>query len=1081
MFAQMAGNLRFRIFFLIGVVSIPILSLVFYSNAQQRRMGEELAINRSMALAHQIGQEQENIIENAHQLLEYLISIPGLEERDTEKLRGYFEALLKRFPAYSNIGMTLPDGTVVVSGVRMSGPTNFSDREWYSRVCKTKKFTVSRYLIGRVTGLPSLVCIQPLLDETNHIKALVFVSIDLREASKRISQAELPAGSAVHIVDQFGNILVGDSDSRKFFRQGIADEPQFERMIKQGSAFSEHRCHDGINRLHVSVSLSHKFDTGGYVIVGSPTRVVYAEANQVLRWNLTLLGLAVALGLLVVWIMGNKMILKPAEGLLRAARKIGEGDLTYRSGPPYERGPFGFLKKAFDDMTSSLMHMDSQRREAQESLAQKERFFRSLIENASDIMTVVKQDGAIVYQSPSVERILGWEPNELVGKKVFDFIHPDDLSSVMTGFAEEFRESGAIRNLHYRVRHKDGSWRYLESVGKVPAETSGEVLGIVNSRDITEQKEAEALAEAERQRFFSVLETLPAFIALIAPDYSLCFVNREFRRRFGDPEGKPCYEVLAGRVQPCDPCGTFGVFETRSPAIWEWAGPDSRTYQIYDYPYTDSDGALLVLELGVDITENKRAEQDRIGRQAAEETNRAKSAFVANMSHEIRTPMNAILGFAQILERDPSLTAQQAEHVRIITRGGRHLLGLINDILDMSKIEAGQLVLNMAPFSLHDLLDDLEMMFRSRAEAKGLALLMERREGVPRHVNGDEGKLRQVLVNLMGNAVKFTETGGVAVRVRADKGGEEEGFLRLLVEVEDTGPGIAEEDMGHLFDAFWQSKRGREIGGTGLGLPITRRLIELMGGTMTVESQEGKGSVFRFHVAVKPAEAAAERPIKDVQAIVGLEPGAGLFRILVVDDQKDNRDLLIALLAPLGFDLREAADGQEALEVFEHWSPHAVLMDMRMPVMDGYEATRRIKATETGRMTPVIAVTASAFEDDEKEVRATGVDGYVRKPFRQEELFDALGKCLGLHYIYAEEGAKTRGKPRPLTRGDLASLPGEVVSAMRQAVEQGDMARLKELIRQVEGSDRYVAKGLMALANQYEYEKLMDVFGKVAS
>ena len=321
------------------------------------------------------------------------------------------------------------------------------------------------------------------------------------------------------------------------------------------------------------------------------------------------------------------------------------------------------------------------------------------------------------------------------------------------------------------------------------------------------------------------------------------------------------------------------------------------------------------------------------------------------MSHEIRTPMNAILGFAQVLERDPSLTPQQAEHVRIIARSGGHLLHLINDILDMSKIEAGRTTLNEVDFCLHDLLSDLELMFRSRADAKGLQLLVERDESVPRYVTADEGKLRQVLVNLMGNAVKFTETGGVALRVRVEavegKTVEDKASLRLMAEVEDTGPGIPDTDMYQIFDPFQQAATGVKAGGTGLGLAISRKFVEMMGGELTVTSQVG-ASCFRFNALLAQAGDIAEQEKPVLPCVVGLEPGTGPFRILVVEDIPDNRTLLCELLRPVGFEIEEASNGVEALDVFNRWSPHAILMDMRMPIMDGYEATRRIKATAAG-------------------------------------------------------------------------------------------------------------------------------------
>ena len=483
-------------------------------------------------------------------------------------------------------------------------------------------------------------------------------------------------------------------------------------------------------------------------------------------------------------------------------------------------------------------------------------------------------------------------------------------------------------------------------------------------------------------------------------------------------------------------------------------------------------------ELNNALENLKLAEQDRIARAVAEEANRAKSLFVASMSHEIRTPMNAILGFAQILERDPSLSPEQVEHVRIITRSGAHLLRLIGDVLDISKIESGQITLNETAFCLHDLLNDLELMFRSRVKAQGLQLLVDRDESLPRYVTADDGKLRQILVNLIGNAVKFTVTGGVAVRVRAEavegKTGKDPEALRLMVEVEDTGPGIHDEDMSCIFDLFQQGEAGMKAGGVGLGLTISRKFVEMMGGEIAVTSQMGKGSCFRFEALLKSAAEIAEGDKLASRRIVGLEPGTGPFRILVVDDAPTNRALLCALLRPVGFEVAEAINGVGALDVFAQWSPHAVLMDMHMPVMDGYEATRRIKSTEAGRATSVIALTASTLEGSQTQIMAAGVDAYLRKPFQAEELFDVVGKCLDLHYVFADEPDKTLSHPEPASQMQAVplALPNELIRTIQQAVEEGDIDRLTKLIVQVEKLDSAKSCVLQALADEFDYEKL---------
>jgi len=292
--------------------------------------------------------------------------------------------------------------------------------------------------------------------------------------------------------------------------------------------------------------------------------------------------------------------------------------------------------------------------------------------------------------------------------------------------------------------------------------------------------------------------------------------------------------------------------------------------------------------------------------------------------------------------------------------------------------------------------------------------------------------------------------------------------------VEDTGPGIPEEDIDRLFVAFQQTDVGVRAGGTGLGLAISRRHVEMMDGKLTVTSVVGKGSSFRFEVMLEPAEDAVERENPVSRRVVGLESGTGPFRILVADDVQDNRALLRELLRPVGFEVREATNGIEALEVFNQWSPHAVLMDMRMPVMDGYEATRQLKSAEASRATPIIATTASAFDDSRKQVMATGADAYLRKPFRPIELFEALGKCIDLRYVFAEETADVPAhlNTEPPTVKSLAALPKDMVEAMNQAVAEGDMARLTKLIGHAEKIDSVVARSLRALADRYDYEKL---------
>jgi PAS domain S-box-containing protein len=472
-----------------------------------------------------------------------------------------------------------------------------------------------------------------------------------------------------------------------------------------------------------------------------------------------------------------------------------------------------------------------------------------------------------------------------------------------------------------------------------------------------------------------------------------------------------------------------------------------------------------------DITERKRYEQ------SLQQANRAKSLFLANMSHEIRTPMNAILGFSQLMLRDQHLTAQQTQYLGTINRSGEHLLALINDILEMSKIEAGRTTLNPSTFDLPALFKDLEMMFRLRTDEKKLSFSVEMIGDVPQYIVADINKLRQVFINVLGNAVKFTDQGGIGVRVRADREGTEGPVLRF--EIEDTGPGISPDEQDKLFRHFEQTKTGRQAGtGTGLGLAISQEFVRLMGGSITVSSQVGKGSVFVIQLPLKEGDAQAIQAKDKPRQVVGLQCGQATCRVLIADDVEDNRQLLAQLLAPLGFEIKMAINGAEAVREFEQWHPHLILMDFRMPVMDGHEAIRRIRAMAGGADTKIIAVTASAMDENRQELMGIGADDFISKPFREAELFQKIRTHVGVEYIYAEDSAAaSQTEVIELTAESLAGWPQNLINPMREAVITADLDQLLATIQVAEAHDPRIAQGLRRLAETFQYQKLLDLLG----
>ncbi|HEY5284758.1 MAG TPA: response regulator, partial [Polyangia bacterium] len=463
----------------------------------------------------------------------------------------------------------------------------------------------------------------------------------------------------------------------------------------------------------------------------------------------------------------------------------------------------------------------------------------------------------------------------------------------------------------------------------------------------------------------------------------------------------------------------------------------------------------------------------------ADRANRAKSLFLASMSHEIRTPLNAILGFSQLLLRDKTVPPEHHEQLMTINRSGEHLLALINDVLEMSKIEAGRVHLHPTTFDLGALVKDIAAMFKLRAQSKGLSLVVRGCDTLPAAVVSDESKIRQVFINLLGNAVKFTSRGQITWFVEIQQAPE---GLRLITSVEDTGPGIDPADFGILFDKFAQTPLGIRVGGTGLGLAISREFARLLGGDVTVESEPGKGSRFHFKIPLASGDVFDLVDRTGLRQITGIEPGTGPWRILVVDDQTDSRALLVKMLSTVGFETCEATDGEQALQAFESYHPHAVLMDLRMPHMDGFETTRRLKQNPGGRNIPIIAVTASTFEEDRRKALDGGMDDFLGKPFRDVEILELLRAHLQVDYVYVENQRTPTPIALPIGMAGwqpstLCNAPTRLLEDLRSATVAAEYDRALELVSDLAATAPAAAEELRRLVRTYDYQGVMDRLG----
>jgi PAS domain S-box-containing protein len=732
---------------------------------------------------------------------------------------------------------------------------------------------------------------------------------------------------------------------------------------------------------------------------------------------------------------------------------------------------------------------------------------RLLERSASNIYTL-DPEGRITYVNAAFRRLLEVsDPAELTGQPFLPerfWIHPEQRTQCL----DELRK-GDVEMRELALQTAQGKRIYATLFSTFARDIHGQINGTQGMlHDVTDRKLAEEMLRASEDRYRGLFEgSRDAIMTLEPPSWRFTSGNPATVKMFGakdeeeftsqgpwelSPERQPDGRVSAEKAKD--------MIETamrEGSHFFEWT---HRRFDGEEFPATvllsrmQSAGKVFLQATVRDITEKKRAEEElrrhrdhleemveertqalAQAKTQAEVANRAKSAFLANMSHEIRTPMNAILGFSQLMQRDPALTPRQKQYLDTINRSGELLLAIINDILEMSKIEAGRVTLNPTTFDLPALIHDLATMFRARIEARNLEFCTDMASDLPAFVTGDENKLRQIFMNLLSNAVKFTRQGQIVWRLR--RNADQQNGLRLMAEVEDTGPGIAADDFGRLFQAFEQTDVGvRMAGGSGLGLAISQQFARLMGGQITATSEVGKGSCFRVEVAIQEAQGPEVMARPAQRRVVGLKPGQGPYRVLVADDQRESRILLSEMLKAVGFDVLEVRDGREVLACFERWKPHLILMDMRMPVMDGYEACRDIKATEEGRQTAIVAVTASAFDNMRQQVFEAGVDAYLSKPFKEHELFEVIGTCLPAQYMYEEDtaspvvvpaGAEKLG-PDGVATG-MAALPPDLMEAMRQATIRADLQRLRKLIREVERYSPPLAAHLLDLANRYQY------------
>ncbi|MEB3266932.1 MAG: PAS domain S-box protein, partial [Leptolyngbya sp.] len=758
-----------------------------------------------------------------------------------------------------------------------------------------------------------------------------------------------------------------------------------------------------------------------------------------------------------------------------------------------------------------------QRRTA--ALHQSEQDLRTIFNNVYDAIFIHDIDGTILDVNDRALALMGATREQLLTATVADLTAVPDLGAQAAAYLAR-AHAGESLQFEWSVRRFDHPSRFEAEVSLRGGTLGNRPVVIASVRDISDRKRL----QAEQTRLLNILEAAPDHIGIATPDGTIIWNNRQAKLLRGLPldtdPGQLSIEIYHPPWATAIICQE-GIPTARAEGIWmgETAlltadGEELPVSQIIlahhsptgavEYlstiirdisPLKVAETALRRINADLETRVTERTVELLAAKEAAEAASHAKSTFLANMSHELRTPLNAILGFSQLMGRDRTLSVQQLENLNIINRSGEHLLTLINDILEMSKIEAGQATLDPNGFDLIQLLHDLGDMLRLKAEAKALAFTTECHPQLPRYIHTDSHKLRQVLLNLLSNAIKFTSVGYVVLRVQpgdlihlgapppAPLATPPDTLQVLHFEVEDSGIGIAPEELDLLFEPFGQTASGRQSQeGTGLGVPISRQFVTLLGGTLAVASTPSVGSTFSFDIPIQVSSSDGVTAAPALQAAIAIAPDQPTYRILVVEDNWTNRVLLHNLLADLGFEVTTALNGQEAIHRWQDWQPHLIFMDLRMPVMNGYDATRTIRQLEQAdpdrypTPTKIISLTAGVFENDLLQLQEIGFDDGLCKPVEANTLTSLISHHLGVRYLYDQRATVATATPPILLTADLLqALPHPWLQRFYTAMTLLEQEGMLALIDELPADQAAIAQVLRHKVENFDYEPLFTL------
>jgi|GEM_PF-1013137 len=963
--------------------------------------------------------------------------------------------------------------------------------QWWNRARKEKKDIWTDPYYSKESGNTLMATYAVPIFDQEIFTGVTTIDLELKPLEQSVSEL-LPTDLDLMIVTKAGEYLY-HKDQQQILSRSIFDDakefqqPEINRlgelMIAGKTGMVKVSSWGSINKVQWIFYRPIPHTQWSFAVRVDEEKILKQAREEGIKIAL-ILALSLIVIVAVIWLVIGR-VTAPLGSLTRSVKEISLGhmDTVIEIDRDDE---IGLLSQNFSQMAKDLGKREDELRKA------RSRSFSRIVQQLSGEYFYYTHDryGKMTFVSPEVEDILGYSTDDYLANyrnyltdNVINNQAKNRIQLLLKGHQQDTSE--------IEILGLQGKLHHLEIIEVPVVDENDDIIAIEGmAHDITERKK-----EEEK---FRVLFESSSEANILFDEQSILDCNHAFLELFAYPSkndilGKATCE-LCPEFQPDGIVSKQLLTDTMLNAVNQQGQKLFITQKRNNgelFPAEISITALTISDslfyIGIiqDLTARKKAEQEIIrAKEAAEEANRAKSEFLSNMSHELRTPLNGVLGYAQILQNNPNNTPKQSESLNSIESCGQHLLTLINDVLDLSKIESGNLEVQLSDFELSKFLQGVYNIVSPRAENKGLKLTINIDSNCPRIIRSDATKLRQILVNLMGNAIKFTPTGQVLLQVKPFPLIDEQ-FSQITFAVIDTGIGIADDKISHIFDAFKQAKEGIDAGGTGLGLAISSHLTKALGcSDIAVVSELEKGSTFSFNLPL--FEVDQKQTIEDEsdyteQAIPHLKHPQQML-VLVVDDRETNRDILSEILLIAGFSVEKAVNGQDALKKSNAKQFNLILMDIMMPVMDGFEATKRIREQTNYVEIPILGVSANVAIEIKEKILKAGCNDIVSKPVRVTELFDKIKRHLTIEFDEASENllesnnSDGQNTPQQLVMEASAELD-EFIEILAVASDMGDIAELDRLLnvfKEELHAPASISSSLEKLIKNFEFEKIKN-------